>query len=183
MKRIESRSPQPAGFLPRACAILFASSVAGCHLGVAASTSVQPLAPAHLELLEPITIPAGSAHTVFQEGRQTRGADHYRLACEIEVEDVRDVPQTVQPDRFRVVRAGFRRLRDELAGIPEVVPGFRWDCTEDVFLESRWWLRSERQPQVRVLICREAFPACRAPMGYPDRASILRALGPGFAIR
>jgi hypothetical protein len=89
-------------------------------------------------------------------------------------------PQLVAPDRFAIGKVSRRIVIDELAGIPAFIPG-GGSCWDDVYYETRWWLQSERQPGVRVLICREMFARCRAGW-YPAADTIALTLGPVFEL-
>ena len=133
-----------------------------------------------LVMTEPLRIPAASAHSLFQDGTPVNGVDRSRLYCEFEIETVSEQPQEVAADRFAIRYVSRRIVSDELAGIPAFVP-FGGSCWDDVYYETRWWLRSQRQPGVRVLICRERFPRCQAGW-YPAPETVLLTLGPAFAL-
>jgi hypothetical protein len=131
-----------------------------------------------LVLRRPLEIPAASAHLRFQDGGPVGASDRFRPHCEFELSTRSEQAQPVEPDRFQVTAIQRRTLSDELTGMP-AIPLMR--CNQDVFYETRLWLASERQPQVRALICREVFDGC-AVGRYPGKAEIGDALGPYFEL-
>ena len=124
------------------------------------------------------SIPAASARLRFQDGGPVGASDRFRPHCEFELSTRSEEPQPVERDRFRVTAIQRRTLSDELSGMP-AMPLMR--CNQDVYYETRLWLASERQPQVRVLICREVFDGC-AFGRHPGAAEIGEALGPYFEL-
>jgi len=144
------------------------------------STPVRPDATTDFQLVlqQPLQIPAASAHLRFQDGGPVGPSDRFRPYCEFELSTRSEQPQPVEPDRFQVTAIQRRTLSDELTGMP-AAPLMR--CNQDVYYETRLWLASERQPQVRVLICREVFDGC-AFGRYPGPAEIGEALGPYFEL-
>ena len=173
----KSRSQIPIPWGPLLAAALLPGALGACI----SSTAVRPDAATGYELVlhRPLQIPAASAHLRFQDGGPVGASDRFRPHCEFELSTRSEQPQPVEPDRFRVTAIRHRTLSDELSGMP-AVPLMR--CNQDVFYETRLWLDSQRQPQVRVLICREVFDGC-AIGRYPGPAEIGEALGPYFELK
>jgi hypothetical protein len=157
---------------------LLTGCVPGTHRDAFSQRAFEPADS--LVMTEPLRIPAGKAHALFQDGTPVSGVDRSRLYCEFEIETVAEQPREVAADRFAIRYVSRRIVSDELAGIPPFVPS-GGSCWDDVYYETRWWLRSQRQPGVRVLICRERFPRCQAGW-YPAPETVLLTLGPAFAL-
>lgn len=130
----------------------------------------------------PITIPAGTAHVTFQGGRPGVGKNRFEPYCEFEVNTVAQRPQTIRPDEFVVSKITRRTMSDELTGWPAAPPLGDFGCSEDLYYETKLWLYSERQPDVRALICREMFDSCGGGH-HPGPQEIRGALGDWFRIR
>ena len=161
--------------------VLVAVSLQGCFVGVSATSPVYASPVLELVLTAPLRIPAGTAHVTFQDGQVVGSADRYRPYCEFEIDAISQQPQEVPPGRFEVRSSAYRTLSDELAGIP-AFPVFSLDCSDGIYYESRWRLRSRHYPGARVLICREVFDACR-PGRYPGPPQIRQALGDWFELK
>jgi hypothetical protein len=134
-------------------------------------------------LLQDLTIPAGRARAVFQDGRQVGSVDRYRPHCELEISTVSEEPQRLAADRLFVQRRDRRIVSDENAAIPAFGFGFAtpWGCTEDNFYETLFWLRAEQQPGVRRLLCRDWYRSCDAGR-HLTLDEILQVLGPAFRL-
>jgi hypothetical protein len=173
----KSRSQIPIPWGPLLAAALLPGALAACVCSTPVrSNSTTAYA---LVLHRPLEIPAASAHLRFQDGGPVTASDRFRPHCEFELSTRSEQPQAVEPDRFQVTAVQRRTLSDELSGMP-ALPLMR--CNQDVFYETRLWLASQRQPQVRVLVCREVFDGC-AFGRYPGPAEIGQALGPYFELR
>jgi len=160
--------------------VLITASLQGCFVAVSGTSGSYPAPAVELMLTETLQIPAGTAHVTFQDGQIVGAADRYRPYCELEIDTISERPQQIPPGAFEVSATAYRRLADELAGIP-AFPVFRLDCSDDVYYETRWRLRSRHYPNARVLICREVFDSCR-PGRYPGPAEIGQALGAWFKL-
>lgn len=165
----------------RSILVLMTASLHKCAMAASATFDPYPEPAIELLLTEPLRIPPGTAHITFQDGKIVGSADRYRPYCEFEVDTVSDGTQEIPPGRFQVSATAYRRLADELAGIA-ASPVLSWDCSEDVYYETRWRLRSRHYPGARVLICREVFGSCGAGR-YPGPAEIREALGAWFELR
>ena len=155
--------------------IAVAALAAGC-----VSAPERGATPYTLTLSAPIEIPAGTAHANFQGGGPTGAVNRFDLYCEFEVNRVGEQAQRIEPARFEVTRLEHRVVANELTGWP-TTPMPLFDCGEEVHYETRMRLASPQQPDVRALICREAFSRCRVGR-YPSMQAIEGALGPDFSI-
>ena len=135
-----------------------------------------------LEIIDPVTIPPGSAHTVFQSGRAAVGIDPYRPHCELEISTVAEQVQQIEPDRLAVTRGATAVLSDPVARLPLAGPFVDIGCGDMVYYESRYWLRSDRQPGVRTLSCRQAFNLCWGDAYHLTREDMSNALGSAFRL-
>lgn len=143
----------------------------------------QPAAIATLEILTPVTVPAGRARTHFQGGRPVYSVDPYRPYCELEIDTVAETPQRVEPDLLVVRDRTTALLSDPEARLPLSGPFVDLQCGDRIYYEVAYRLASDRQPGVRKLSCRLAFNACWEPGRYPTGADIRDALGPGFRLQ
>jgi hypothetical protein len=116
-----------------------------------------------LVVAAPIEIPAGSAHASFQRGRRVRGTSKLDPYCELEMRDVGEVPQRLESGEFRVGRMSRRLLLDPITRIPAVT--VVTSCSDPLFQESIWRLRS--QPPSRVLYLRCITPYYNCSFGPP----------------
>ena len=129
--------------------------------------------------LDAVEIPAGSAHTVFQGGRQVGGASILEPYCELEIATVSELAQQVAPARLKVTRVSQALLKDPTTRIPALIAG--WSCSDPVFRETVWWLAAERPSPVLWLRCLAPYFNCR--MGGPLSPSDIQAVvGPAIRI-
>jgi len=122
------------------------------------STSYPPPVGSKFILRQQLAIPAHSAHVDLQDGQAVSQSklNLYHPYCRLEVQDVRDAPQTLVPDEFLVKRvyrqatdvvaqrSGFMRVRR----VSDDGGGPTFMIYRTVFI-----LESARQPQVRQLTC------------------------------
>jgi len=167
---------------PRTATALCAAmlSLAGCQSGP--GPRYAPPGLATVEILSPLTIPAGRARAVFQDGRPVDGGYPYDPHCELEVSTVSEQPQQVQKDLLAVTRTGTAVLSDPVARLPLAGPFVDIECGDMIFYETWFRLASDRQPGVRKLSCRQAFNACWGEGHHVSRDAIERALGPAFRL-
>ncbi len=109
--------------------------------------------------LNAVEIPAGSAHTVFQGGRQVGGASNLEPYCELEIETVSDQPQRVSPVRLQVTGVRQALLKDPITRIPALIAGF--SCSDPVFRETVLQLAPDRPSPVLWLRCIAPYFNCR----------------------
>lgn len=134
----------------------------------------------HLVLRDDIIIPAGGARAFFQDGRQVGRVDLYHPHCELEIDTVNERPQRLHADRFFVTRRTERVISDEQSAMPAGVFS-QFNCSEDSYYESLFWLASERRQAVRILLCRDWALSCHSGR-HLTLAEILNVLGSGFTL-
>lgn len=184
----------------RLTALLLAVSPAACQtipVTDPASRYYTPPPGTEVVVEVPITIPAGSAHVLLQDGVPVGVNDRlqrYDVACKLEVDEVRATPQTVAPDRFLVTRT---IRRQELVSRPSPVQlagvgfgmslgrgpfrtGFGWPFGFDddrlAFNTVTFVLKSPRQPNVRELACTAGW-AFASRVEFPTLDEMRAALG------
>ena len=129
--------------------------------------------------LNAVEIPAGSAHTVFQGGRQVGGATNLEPYCELEIETVSDQPQRVSPVRLQVTGVRQALLKDPITRIPALIAGF--NCADPVFREAGLHLAPDRPSPVLWLRCIAPYFNCR--IGRPLTPEQIQAVvGPTMRI-
>lgn len=133
-----------------------------------------------LAVLGEVTIPAGRARALFQNGRQVAHVDLHHPHCELEINTVDERPQVLLADTFYVTRRAVRTVSNELTAMPASIIS-PLDCSEDLYYESLFWLVSERKQNVRMLICRDWSMSCHFGR-HLTLAEILQVLGPGFKL-
>lgn len=165
---------------------VFALALGGC----ASLLSDDPVSPHYayptgwtIELHRALTIPANEATVRLQYGRVVprNGVQDYDPFCVVEIDTVRDAPQTLAPGRFEVWRvtrnvhtivdAGaspFRRVHMSDDGDPP----FLYFITE-------FRLRDPAQPGLRGMTCawNQMAPGNRVLMRHLTLAEIRSALG------
>lgn len=184
--------------LPASLSATFAwsllASAAALLAGCQATGPVGPSSPYYkvpagsiVTLNRKVTIPAHTAGVYIQDGRviehkQLNPVNEYYVYCRLEVNDVKDTPQTIVPDTFMVHRVGSRR--DEVSRqVPLYASlgmdfGFGGDDDGGPMLEI-WsvdlYLHSDNQPQVRRLACQHWVYSYEGE--YPTVTSIQKTLG------
>lgn len=137
------------------------------------------------ELLEDMPIRAGRTRTYLQDGAIVAGVNEFRPHCQLEINTLSESPQTVRADRFVVTRIGTRTDQVvqsaalQLAALDGIA---RWPF--DGFMDGElrrmyvyiFHLHSDRQPDVRALICGGAFDSPGLAV-LPTLGDIARALG------
>jgi hypothetical protein len=166
-------TPDRPGVLAATLGCLLTLGVAGC--------AVAPDPGLGLSLdLGPVEIPAGSAHALFQGGRQVGGASNLEPYCELEIATVSEQPQAVAPTQLRVRRVSLALLKDPITRIPALLAGI--SCSDPVFRETYWWLTADRPSPVLWLRCIAPYYNCR--IGGPlSPAQIQYVVGPTIQIR
>lgn len=124
------------------------------------STSYPPPAGSKFTLKQELTIPANSAHVDLQGGQAVslNKLNQYHPYCRLDVRDVRETPQSLQPDEFLVKRVN-RQTTDVVAQRSGLLRVRRVsdDNGGPTFMIYRtvFDLESARQPQVRRLTCEQ----------------------------
>jgi len=156
------------GFLP----VLLLLGSGGCAAPTSANVGLA------LEL-GAVEIPAGTAHTVFQGGRQVGGPSNLEPYCELEIDTVSEQPQGVQPVRLRVKGVTQTLLKDPITRIPALLAGL--SCSDPVYWETYWRLASERPSPMLWLRCIAPYFNCR--IGGPLTATEIQAVvGPRIRV-
>ncbi|HID81103.1 MAG TPA: hypothetical protein EYP51_01795 [Thiotrichales bacterium] len=112
-----------------------------------------------LILHEPVTVQADTTGVYIQDGKITGGAHSRRNPyCEFRVRKLKESPQTIQPDRFLIKRAGTNtRLVSyspvQLATLYIQASSSGGDAPSDVIYTIEMKLYSAHQPDVILLEC------------------------------
>lgn len=115
-----------------------------------------------LKLTRTLTIPGGSAGVTLQFGEPVKPNDinRYYPHCRLEVTDVHDTNQTVQPDEFQVHRMYQLEQTASHAGLLRVQRLYSANSVSFIVFRTILELTSPNQTQVRSLICQHwADPA------------------------
>jgi hypothetical protein len=128
-----------------------------------------------LSLAAPISIPVGRAHATFQHGRLTSASSKLAPYCELEVRTVAPAGGTrIQSGEFVVSRINSRLLTDPTTRIAAVT--LVSSCSDPLFQESIWWLKSNTPSDVIYLRCIAPYYNC--DFGPPLRPpQVQEALG------
>ncbi len=109
-----------------------------------------------LVVTTPITIPAKTEHVFFQDNKlmPIRDVNRYLPYCEIQVSAARSSTQTIEPDEFVIFKV-YQLNKFQLARGNFIYAGMRDDSGGEDFevVATVMELYSERQPQVRRLLC------------------------------
>lgn len=133
-----------------------------------------------LTLLSDVTIPAGRARALYQNGKQVARVDLYHPHCELEIDTVDERPQRLYADSFYVTRRMLREVSDEQTAMPvSILSSF--NCAEDIYYESLFWLASDRQQSIRMLLCRNWSMSCGLGR-HLTLSEILNVMGPDFKL-
>jgi len=120
--------------------LIFVIALAGCRTpatyDVDSFAFIMPKG-SKLVLKQELTIPAGSAHIKFQQGRQVGSVDEYTVNCQFRVKNLG--PQDIQPDTFLITNAGDG---EEWVSAPGIKRFFK-----------NLFLKSDQQEEVMTLIC------------------------------
>ncbi len=134
--------------------VLLALSLSGCAL--------QPQVPTpalFLTVTAPILIPSGQAHVVLQNGRRVGAANRLAPYCELEVRRVSGAePQRVTQGEFQVSGIRHSVLQDPTTRLPAFI--FGSGCTDPLYQESVWTLRSDAPSEVLFLRCIAPYFNC-----------------------
>ena len=144
----------------------FVIAVAGCR--TPATYDVDSFAfiipkGSKLVLKHKLTIPTGSAHIKFQQGKPVGGVDEYSVNCQFRVRNLG--PQDIQPDTFLITNAGDG---EEWVSAPGIRRFFK-----------TLFLKSDEQAEVMTLICQVwATPPWGRSISVPQ---MREALGDHFS--
>lgn len=143
-----------------------------------------PFQAGTLELHRDIDIPSERTRTFFQGGAQQSGINEFKPFCQLEVNRLREEPQTVQADKFAITRVGGK-TETVVALTPTLVAsldnnfalldhndGGPLRVTQILYFR----LHSDHQPDVRELACGGAFDS-PGNAAAPTLQEITAALG------
>jgi hypothetical protein len=171
----------------KAFALLGLLLIGGC----AGLESTDPASPYYAystgwvaQLNQPLTIPPGAATVRLQYGRivPRNSVQEHDPFCVVELDTVRDGPQTLRPGRFEVLRV-TRSINPVTAALPSpfVRTGFADDDGDPTFLYfiTEFRLHDPAQPNLRGMRCawNQMAPGNRALMRHLTLAEIRAALG------
>lgn len=148
---------------------LSAALLAGCGpltIRDAERNAYVPAQAGTFELHKEITIRGGRARAYLQGGAIVMGVNEFRPHCQLQVNTLKDTPRAVHPDTFAITRVSTRT--DQVVQTTPLqlaaLDAFRLaHFGHDDGGESRrmyvylFFLHSDRQPDVRALICGGAF--------------------------
>ena len=126
--------------------------LAALLIGCAAPTPYLPGPTAHtevkpgsiLKLNKTITIPSRSAGIRIQNGKIAEGRiDAWNTNCRFEVRDPAKTNQDIQPDKFTITQLGVEYHIN--------------DASESQNMRTNFYLKSDKQPQVSLLMCQAWF--------------------------
>ena len=128
--------------------VFLTTTIVGCVAptpylpGPTAHTEVKP--DAILILNKTITIPGRSAGTRIQNGKIAEGRiDAWGPNCRFEVRDPAKTNQDIQPGEFTITQVGVEYHIN--------------DAAESQNMRTNFYLKSEKQPQVTLLMCQAWF--------------------------
>jgi hypothetical protein len=136
-----------------------------------------------VQLNQPLTIPSNAATVRLQYGGivPRNGVQEHDPYCVVELNTVRDVPQTLQPGRFDVWRITRRIEPVALAPSPFVQAALFTDVPGPSFqyYKTEFRLRDTAQPDIRGMTCAwdQMAPGNRALMRHLTLNEIRGALG------
>jgi hypothetical protein len=118
------------------------------------------------ELHKEITLRAGRTRAYLQDGAVAAGVNEFRPHCQFEINTLSESPQTVRTDSFVIVRTTTRT--DQVVQAAPLLLAALGDIAHRPFDhfdggDTRrmyayvFYLHSDRQPDVRALICAGAF--------------------------
>ncbi len=146
--------------------MVFVIAVAGCR--TPATYDIDSFAfiipkGSKLVLKQKLTIPTGSAHIKFQQGKPVGGVDEYSVNCQFRVRNLG--PQDIQPDTFLITNAGDG---EEWVSAPGIRRFFK-----------TLFLKSDEQAEVMTMICQVwATPPWGRSISVPQ---MREALGDHFS--
>ncbi len=121
-----------------------------------------------LKLTTSVSVPAHTEHVFFQDGvmRTIHQVNRYLPYCELKVSVARGVTQVIKPDKFVVFRV-YGVNKNQLARTPFIHAATMDDLDGEDFevVATVMELYSERQPDVRYLLC--------AAWGLPQNMSFV----------
>lgn len=173
--------------------------VVAAALGLGACTALQSPDPAsphyaygagwQVEIVRPLTIPAGAASVRLQAGRVVarNSVQEHAPFCVVEVETVGDAPQVLASGRVAVAR-----VMRHIDPIAVAAPMPRWSARADdgggdpsfLYYITEFRLRDAARPELRSVRCawNQMAPGHRALMRHLTLAEMRDALGDWVAL-
>lgn len=164
---------------------------AGCGPLLIRDTGRDTYVPAQagtFELRKAITVGGGRTRAYLQDGEPVAGVNEFRPHCQLQVNTLEDAPRTVHPDTFTITRVSTR-TDQVVQSVPLRLAALnafrRVRFGHDDGGETRrmhvylFYLHSDRQPDVRALICGGAFdtPGLAERPSLQEIAAALGAYG------
>lgn len=173
----------------RILALAVALSAAGCgplQIRDETAGAYVPIRNGTFELLREIIIRPGRTRTYLQDGAIVASVNEFQPHCQFEVNSIRETPQTVRADVFTITSVSTRTDRIVQAAPVQVAALdsptalgflgiFNWDEPRQMHAYI-FRLHSEKQPDVRALICGGAFDD-PIVADLPTTGEIARSLG------
>ena len=142
--------------------------------------------PAGSKLLlhKPLTVPASKAGVYLQGGEVLphKDVDEYYPHCKLEVRDVKDTPQSIEPDEFVVYKVVEGEDYSAVAYPRLASLGvFSTGGAGRVMYFTNFYLRSAKQPHVTLLTCQHWEDPTDAE--YLTVSQIRKTLGEFFTLK
>jgi hypothetical protein len=166
------------GPLPRSVA--FALALVAGPIGCALDTRPHPTGLS-LTVTAPIPIPPGRAHATFQDGQVVSASNKLEPYCELEVRNVSGTePQWITAGELAVTGISHRVLLDPTTQVPAL--SILSSCSEPLFQELIWQLRSAEASDVLFLRCIAPYYNCAFGPPLPPN-QVQRQVGRYLAVR
>jgi hypothetical protein len=172
--------------------VIVTTALAACAPNIPRDENSPYFAPpvgSQLILKKAVAIKPNEARAYFQHGEIVpRTINYYEPHCQLEVNDVLPVPQTVKPGTFTITAVSQRDFDVVQTGNTRLASGFgRFSVFDDDGVSNimyAWQMRltSAEQPNVRALICGGVF-AIPVDAERPTINEMRQALGNYAEIR
>lgn len=156
------QSMMPRFLLMLSLALILTACQSGFHL-TDGTNLFRDLRGGEFVLHEDVVVTSGRSHVVFRGDASIQGGSEFYPSCELEVQEVLEVAQTVHADVFTIGKVrGMTHYVNRATGslMLAATDGFRLasgDTSEWIMLAYHMSLHSETQPQVRTLVCGGAY--------------------------
>lgn len=125
---------------------------------VGCQNSIRDVQPFNeLELLVATKVSSGQATAYFKSPNPSNQVGTHNITCGISVDNISDGSEVIEPDTFSVTRYKAQRERNDYSGTRLTSP---MECVNPYYNASYFELHSDRQPQVRQMVCRELLNSC-----------------------
>ena len=108
-----------------------------------------------LILDQPFSIPPGKARVFIQNGQviNTKDLDQYQHHCEFEINTLKDESQIIQPDEFYIYKTDHVIRWSQIPVMYASLGMLFQSDSPLVAYTNEYYLRSQKQPDVRALSC------------------------------